>query len=176
MNERIGELLVLAQILSGLSVLVLIGTLIYLWRRPALPAISYGGIELSMGRMRWLWTGALIGAFLSSALDDPIAVKSDVMEDPERVSAAVLTRSSSLSMPFPFFQYSRERTWVADTPGAELALAEETVTRAITFPRGLFAAFVTFGVLVIWWNPESRWARRILHGKKRRFWKGSSPH
>jgi hypothetical protein len=172
MNERIGGLLVLAQILAGLSLVVVFGTLIHLWRRPSLPAISYGGIELSIGRMRWLWTGTLVGAVLSSALDDPIAVQSDITEDPERVAAAALTRSTNLSVPLPFFHYSRDRTWVEDIRGAELELAEETVTRGLTFPRGLFAALITYGVLVLWWDPESRWARRILHGKKRRFFKG----
>ena len=124
---------------------------------------------MTVGRMRWVWTGALVGAFLSSALDDPIATQSDVSEDPERVAAAALTRSTSLTFPLPFFQYDRARTWVEDTPGADLEIAEETVVRGITFPRGLFAALFAYAVLVIWWNPESRWARRILYGKKRRF-------
>jgi hypothetical protein len=172
MNERIDAFLALAQVLAGLSLVVVVGILIHLWRRPTLPTVSYGGVELTVGRMRWLWTGALVGAVLSSALDNPIAIQSNVTEDPERVAAAALTRSTDLSMPLPFFQYSRERTWVEDTPGAELSLAEETVTRGLTIPRGLFAALAAYGVLVIWWNPDSRWPRRILHGKKRRFLKG----
>jgi hypothetical protein len=113
-----------------------------------------------------------VGALLSSTLEEPIATQIDTMEDPDRVAAAEATRSTDLAAPLPFFSFRRERTWVADAPGAEWALAEETVTRGLTIPRGLFGALIAYGVLVVWWNPESRWARRILHGKKRRFLPG----
>jgi len=104
MTEHIGTVRLVAKALSALMLVVLVIALIDVWRRRAMPLISYGGLELSASRMR---------------------------------------------------QYRGEH------------LVEEEVVEGALIPWALISALFAYLVLVVRWNPESRWALRALHGRRR---------
>jgi len=164
--SAIPGLLLAGKILSAITLVVVLVALTNVWRRPALPAITYGEIELSQRRMRWVWTGFLLGALALGTAEDPLARQTATMEDAEALEAAGATRQTGLSLPFPFYRYERVRRY------ADGGLAAEDVTQSVLIPWSLLSALLAYVILVIRWNPANKWALRILQGRKRRWGPG----
>jgi len=154
-------LLLGAKILSGAAILVLAAALIDLWRRTEVPSFSYGAMALSQKRLKALWVAFLVGALAVGSNNDPVLVRTDDTEDPA-LSQALQGRTtrSSLSLPLPFYHYEREREVVNG------AVATEHVSEGVVLPWSFMWALLAYYVLVVRWNPESRWARRVLEGRK----------
>lgn len=159
------QLLLVGKVLSGVMLLIFLGVLVNLWRHPSLPDLSYGGITLAWKRMRWLWFLFLTGALATGVSGDPVV--SNVSTFTDAVESATDGQEqravqSSLSLPLPFYRYERERRSV------DGRLVEETVVEAMVIPWELLSALVVYYFLVLKWDPENRWARRILEGKRKR--------
>ena len=163
MTEHIDVVLVVAKVLSALALAVLVVALIDVRRRGEMPTISYGGLELSASRMRWVWFGILVGSLGVAAGGDLIAMRSSSFEDPvtddglPRVGTIVIRR---VQLPMPFYRYERVRQY------RDGHLVEEEEVEGALFPWALLSALFAYLVLVIRWNPESRWALRVLHGRR----------
>lgn len=153
-------LLLGAKVLSGAALLVLAAALIDLWRRPEVPSFTYGAMPLSQKRLKALWVAFLVGALAVGSNNDPVLVRTDDTEDPALSRAEGPTSRSSLSLPLPFYHYEREREVVNG------AVAAEHVREGVVLPWAFMWALLAYHVLVVRWNPESRWARRVLEGKK----------
>jgi hypothetical protein len=163
MQEHIGSFVAVAQVLSGLTLMLLVWFVVDLWRRSELPAIAYGGITLNRRRTRYLWLAFLVGGLMVSAAEDPIATRGRTLEDWELEDGSRregMQVGSSLFVPLPFYHFDRRRTHV------EGHLVEEEVSEAVVIPWSFLGALVAYVVLVLRWNPESRWALRILKGRK----------
>ncbi len=165
MTEHIGTVLLVAKVLSALMLVVLVVAVIDVRRRTNMPLISYGGLELSASRMRWLWFGLLVGSLGVAAAGDPVAMRSHSFEDPvtedgQPRTGALVTRQ--VQVPLPFYRYERVRQY------RDGHLVEEEVVEGALIPWALMSALFAYLVLVVRWNPESRWTLRVLHGRKRR--------
>jgi hypothetical protein len=164
MTEHIGTVLLVAKVLSALMLVVLVIALIDVWRRRAMPVISYGGLELSASRMRWIWFGLLVGSLGVAAAGDLLAIRSHSFEDPvtedgqPRAGALVIRQ---VQLPLPFYRYERVRQYKGQH------LVEEEIVEGALIPWALISALFAYLVLVVRWNPESRWALRALHGRRR---------
>jgi hypothetical protein len=164
MTEHIGTVLVVAKALSALALVVLVVALIDVRRRRDMPVISYGGLELSASRMRWLWFGLLVGSLGVAAAGDLLAMRSHSFEDPltedghPRTGAVVIRK---VQLPLPFYRYERVRQY------RDGHLVEEEVVEGALVPWALISALFAYLVLVVRWNPDSRWASRALHGWRR---------
>ena len=161
--ENVGTLLLAGKILSGLAVAGVIAVIVNCWRRDAFPGITYGPIELTHGRLRWLWILFILGGFALGSAEDPVVQASTTMQDEELLESAVNRRQTSLDLPLPFYRFERRRVYVNDE------LAEESTTEYVLIPWALLGAFVAYIALVVRWNPENRLALRILRGRRRRW-------
>jgi hypothetical protein len=153
-------LLLAGKVLSGIALAAVLAIIVNIWRRPSFPGVSYGSIRLTHGRMRWLWFTLIVGATALASTEDPIARATRNMEDPELLQAAGTTRQTSLTIPFPFYRYEHTRVWAGEE------LAKEDTLEGFLIPWALLSTIVAYVVLVLRWNPENRWAIRILQGKK----------
>lgn len=170
-------LLATGKVLSVISVALLLAAWFDVWRRPSFPDASYGGLSLSRKRIRWVWFLVLLGAFLVGIDEDPIAVSTYSMEDPDAHATAagelvapeggaeagspdVTTKTVGLSLPTPFYRYERQRIYLNDV------LASEEVVEGVLIPWALLWSLLAYWVLVVRWNPERGLARRILWGRR----------
>ena len=160
MQEEIVTLLAVAKVLSGVLLVVVLLAMVNVWRRPSLPVFSYGTITPSVRRMRWIWFLALLGALAQGISEEPVAVLTNEMEDPEALATVESTRETSLEYALLFYSYARERTY------GDGALLAERVTEGLVIPRAVLSALLLYLILVVRWNPEGRWARRILYGRR----------
>ncbi|MDX1394728.1 MAG: hypothetical protein R3195_10055 [Gemmatimonadota bacterium] len=161
--ENVGTLLLAGKVLSGLAVVGVLAVIVNCWRRDAFPGISYGEIELSHGRLRWLWILFILGGFALGSAEDPVVQAGTTMEDEELLDSAVNRRQTSLDLPLPFYRFERRRVY------ADGELAVESTTEYFLIPWALLGAFVAYIALVVRWNPENRLALRILQGRGRRW-------
>jgi hypothetical protein len=164
MTEYIGTVLLVAKALSALMLAVLVIALVDVRRRRTMPVISYGGLELSNSRMRWIWFGLLVGSLGVAAAGDPLAMRGHSYEDPvteegQPRTGPLVTRQ--VQLPLPFYRYERVRQYRGEH------LVEEDVVEGALIPWALISALFAYLVLVVRWNPESRWALRALHGRRR---------
>lgn len=160
--------LLAGKVLSGITILIFLGTLVNLWRRESLPELSYGTVTLSHKRLRWLWVLFLAGAFAAGADGDPIVWDSSSFEEPiadaeEEGGSGERLVQSEILLPLPFYRYERQSTRV------DGRLVKDFVLEGVVFPWELLSALAMYYLLVLRWNPENRWTRRILHGSKRRW-------
>ena len=165
MTDHIDTVLLVAKALSALALVVLVVAVIDVRRRRNMPVISYGGLELSASRMRWVWFGLLVGSLGVAAAGDLLAMRSHSFEDPvtedgQPRTGSLVTRQ--VQLPLPFYRYERVRQYRGGH------LVEEEVVEGALIPWALISALFAYLVLVVRWNPESRWALRALHGRKRR--------
>jgi hypothetical protein len=92
-------------------------------------------------------------------------MRSNFFEDPvtdggQPRTGPLVTRQ--VQLPLPFYRYERVRQYRGEH------LVEEEVLEGALIPWALISALLAYLVLVIRWNPESRWALRALHGRRRR--------
>lgn len=160
MNELVQVLLEVGKILSAVSVVVMGATLYSLWRRESVPGFSYGGVALSSRRIRWVWTGVLIGATALGAAEDPIARVTRTAGGPDVTDTPGEGRQSTLTVPLPFYRYERDRTY------RNGQLTEEFVLEGFVIPWPFLTALLAYFFLVARWNPENRWALRLLRGRR----------
>lgn len=161
MTSHVQTILTIGIILSVVALLLVLVAVIDVWRRGAFPEISYGGITLSQGRLRWVWFLVLIGALIISTAEDPVVVQTMDQDHPELLEGAS-TRQVTVTMPLPFYRYERDRIYADDV------LASEHVVRGFQIPGSLLSALLAYLLLVVRWDPENRWALRILHGRRHR--------
>jgi hypothetical protein len=154
--------LLAGKVLSAVALVVVLVVIVNIWRRASFPAVSYGSIELSHGRMRWLWFTLILGALALGSAEDMIARLENTSEDEELLAAAESRRQTGFTMPFPFYRYERQRVY------ADGELAVDNTTEGFLIPWALLSTLLAYLVLVIRWNPENRLALRILQGKRRR--------
>lgn len=161
-------ILLAGKVLSGITVLIFLGALVNLWRRESLPELSYGTVTLSHERLRWLWVLFLVGGFATGSNGDPIVWDSSSFEEPiteaeeENRSGDRLVQSEIL-LPLPFYRYERETTHF------DGRMVKNFVLEGVVFPWELLSALAMYYFLVLRWDPENRWTRRILHGRRRRW-------
>jgi len=149
--------------LSGVAYLLVAGALWNLWRRASLPDVAYGGVSLTSRRVRWLWTVALLGATLLGSSNDPIVRSSVDMNDPDAEAVAAVTddvRQVTTNVPLPFYRYEKQET----SRGGVVLTTHEL--RGFVLPSELLWTLLAYLFLVIRFNPDGRWTRRILHGRK----------
>lgn len=151
-------LFTVAKVLSAVALLLVGLAIVNVWRRDSLPGVTYGSVSLSPRRLRWVWTGVLIGATVLGSAEDPFVQSTSQTEDPELQDGAGL--GTSLSVPSPFYRYERERRYQGDR------LAEESEMEGILIPWQLLSALFAYLILVVRWDPTSRWAIRLLRGRK----------
>lgn len=152
-------LFTVAKVLSAVALLLVALAIVNVWRRDSLPGVTYGSVSLSPRRLRWVWTGVLIGATLLGSAEDPFVQSASHTEDPE-LSQDGPGLGTSLSVPSPFYRYERERRYQGDR------IAEESETEGILIPWQLLSALFAYLILVVRWDPTSRWAIRLLRGRK----------
>jgi hypothetical protein len=157
---QIPFLFVAGKVLSGVIILVLVLSIVDIWRRQSFPELSYGGVSLSQKRLRVVWLLVLIGAFGVGINEGPIAISTRSMEDAEIAAASKSFKTVSVNLPLPFYRYERERVY------GDGVLVEEDIAEGFLIPWALLWALLAYVVLVVRWNPESRMARRILRGRK----------
>lgn len=157
---QIPLLFLAGKILSALMILFLLLTIIDIWRRRSFPGVSYGGISLSQRRLRMVWFLVLVGAFGVGIDEDPIAVSTRSLEDAELAAAATSFKTVGVNLPLPFYRYDRQRIY------GDGALVEEKVVEGFLIPWSLLWGLLAYFVLVVRWDPESKKARRILHGRR----------
>jgi len=166
---NVAALLQVGKVLSAIALAVVLLIIVNIWRRPSFPAVSYGSIRLSHGRMRWLWFTFILGSLALGSAADPAARLENTSEDAELLAAAESTRHTGFTMPFPFYRYERQLVY------ADGVLAVDNTYEGFLIPWGLLSAFLAYLVLVIRWNPENRLALRILRGRQRRRGRRSDP-
>lgn len=146
--------------LSVVTVALVLAAFIDIWRRKTFPKVAYGGITLTVHRMKWIWGLTLLGAFGFGVNEDPITTRSFSSGNLEVAQAAGPVRTVSVDLPMPFYQYHRARYSVAGE-----VLAEEG-WEGFGLPWPLLSALFAYWVLVLHWNPGNRFARRILQGRR----------
>ena len=99
--ENVGALLLAGKVLSALAVAGIVAVIVNCWRRDSFPGVSYGDIELSHGRLRWLWILFILGGFALGSAEDPVVQAGTTMEDAELLESAVNRRQTSLSVFIP---------------------------------------------------------------------------
>lgn len=149
------------QILSAFALLVLVILCIDVLRRDP-PEVSYGGLTLGTSRLRWLWLSFLVGSTFLSATGDPEAVRESRFELPpsERPRSDQPRIGRTIDVPLPF--YSFERSWAT----VDGTLVEDVVREGVIVPLEMLGAFLVYLILVVRWDPENRWALRILRGRR----------
>lgn len=165
MLEHADTIITVGLWLSVASLLLVAVIIWNVWRRPALPEAAYGGVALTTRRVRWLWTLALLGATALGSANDPVVRKAEDGHDPDVAAAAAPTaqrRTVSRSVPMPFYRYEREDVFLDGEPVAYHEL------RGFVLPGPLLWALLAYLFLVVRFNPDSRWTRRILHGRGKR--------
>jgi hypothetical protein len=70
-----------------------------------------------------------------------------------------------MTLPLPFYRYERERTY------GDGELASEEILEGFLIPWPLLSGLIAYLLLVLRWNPENRWALRILRGRR---WRDSA--
>ena len=155
-------LFLIAKILSGIALFVLLAVFVDLWRRPSVPPFSYGGVTLSQGRLKGLWFAFLVGALVVASNNDPIVRRTSDREGPETTSAEVKATpmETDLTVPLPFYHYERTARSVDGT------VVEEHVAEGAALPWSFLWGLLAYYVLVVRWNPDSRWTKRILEGRR----------
>jgi hypothetical protein len=164
--ENVAFLLTLGKVLSILASLFVAGTLISIWRRESFPPVAYGGVSLSNRRIRWVWFLVLSGGFILGVNEDPILTTTDSSGSSESSEGDPLIRGVSVTVPLPFYRFERERSY------RDGVLLEESELEGFLIPWQLLSALFAYFVLVLRWNPENRWALRILQGRR---WKRPDP-
>lgn len=159
MTSNMETALTIAMVLSLVVLLLVVVAIINVWRRETFPEISYGGITLTQRRLRWLWFVVIVASLGLVAAEDPVVYTAVDRDDPELREDAASVRTVKMAVPLPFYRYDRERVY------ADGELARELVGRSILIPRALLTTLLAYLLLVVRWNPENRWALRILHGK-----------
>jgi len=163
MLEHANTIIAAGLWLSVVAFLVVAGTLWNLWRRDALPEVAYGGVSLTPRRVRWLWTAALLGSTVLGAANDPIVRSTSDMTDPDAEAAAAPTdqrRTVGRTVPLPFYRYEREDVTLGGVPVSSHEL------RGFVLPTHLLWTLLAYVFLVVRFNPDGRWTRRILHGRR----------
>jgi hypothetical protein len=153
-------LLLIAKILSGAGLLAVFALFANLWRRSEVPAFSYGTVTLSQRRLKWVWFIFVLGALGIGSNRDPVVWTTDDVADPVLAASSDSRTTRSLTLPLPFYRYESERRLVNG------AVAEEHVLEGVVLPWPFLWALLSYYVLVVRWNPNSRWARRILEGRR----------
>jgi hypothetical protein len=156
----ISILLTLGKVLSALTLAVWLMSIWSVWRRKVFPEVSYGGLTLSSKRLRWIWFLVLVGAFGFGVAEDPVAVSTRSEEDAEATAAATSFRTVSVNLPFPFYRFDRQRTY------GDGELVSEEIQEGFVIPGPLLSALMAYLILVVRWDSSSRFARRILQGRK----------
>ena len=156
----VAQILLAGKVLSALALLVVLAAVVNVWRRRSFPGLAYGGIVLASRRIRWIWFLVLTGALGFGVNEDPILVSTRSMNDPEAADSAAVLKRVNLSVPLPFYSYRRERTF------GDGVLVAEDVTEGFLVPWPLVSALFAYLVLVLVWNPNNPWARRILQGRR----------
>jgi hypothetical protein len=110
--------------------------------------------------MRWIWFGILVGAFGFGVNEDPISTRTFSSGDLEVARQAGPIRTISVDLPVPFYRYQRATHYL---DGEEVA---EDGAEHVSLPWPLLSALLAYGVLVLRWNPQNRFARRLLQGRK----------
>jgi hypothetical protein len=150
-----------AKVLSGVALFTLVVELVNLWRRPSVPAFSYGTVTLSQRRLKAVWFAFLLGALVVGSSNDPILKSNEDSREPAPAATdAPSNVMSSVNLPLPFYRYERTARWVNGT------LVEEHILEGVVLPWSFLWALLAYYVLVVRWNPDSWWARRILEGRK----------
>jgi hypothetical protein len=159
MEQGLGWLFPVGLGLSALTVLVFLWVLWRLWRTRDFPVVSYGGLSIPDRRVRWLWFIVMTGAFGLGVMQDPILTSNITAEETEEVEGTPVV-STSFLVPLPFYRYEREKEF----RGGALVFDQRTTSLLIPWP--LPGAFLAYFLLVVRWNPDSRWVRRFLFGRK----------
>ena len=165
MLEHVGTIITVGLWLSVIALLVVAITVWNVWRRESFPEVAYGGVSLTPRRVRWLWTLALVGATVIGSARDPIIMNSVDMNDPDAEATAQARgddgiRTTSMQVPLPFYRYEREDVTRAGLPVSSHEL------RGFVLPTPLLWTLLAYVFLVVRFNPDGRWTRRILHGRK----------
>lgn len=159
--DSIQAVLVVAKALSALSLLALAAALLSLWRRSTVPAFSYGTVTLSQRRLKAVWLAFLLGALAVGAGNDPVVRSTEDTQGPAAAPPdGGSTTIHALKIPLPFYRYERTSRSVNGT------MVEEHSVEGLVLPWSFVWALLAYYVLVVRWNPDSRWARRILEGRK----------
>ena len=161
-------LLVSGLSLSAVTMIVLGWMILNCWRRGSLPAVSYGGMTIPEKRLRWIWMLFLVGAFGFGVAEDAIPLTSlsqdsdgPAVEEPaEALPPGTETVSWSLFAPLPFIRYEHETERRGET------IVRDYRLWSFLIPTPLLAAMFAYLVLVVFWHPERRSARRLLLGKR----------
>jgi hypothetical protein len=151
-----------AKVLSAAALLALVAALVNLWRRPSVPPFSYGAVSLSQRRLKGLWSAFLLGALVVASNNDPVLRNTRDTDEPVPASTDAHAKSiySSLNMPLPFYHYKSTARRVSGT------VVEEHIEEGVALPWSFLWALLAYYVLVVRWNPDSRWAKRVLEGRK----------
>jgi hypothetical protein len=156
-----------AKVLSAVTLLAFLAALVNLWRRPSVPPFSYGAITLSQRRLKGLWFAFLFGGLVVGSSNDPLVQHTEDRGEPLPASteAPPNTTYFGVDIPLPFYRYERNARSVKGK------VIEEHIVEGVVLPWSFLWALLAYYVLVVRWNPDSRWARRILEGRKA--WKRS---
>ena len=160
LDSQIPYIFLVGKGLSVVTVALVLAAFVDIWRRKAFPKVAYGGITLTVQRMKWIWFLLLLGAFGFGVNEDPITTRSFSSGDLESAQAAGPVRTISVDLPMPFYQYHRARHSV----GGEVLAEEGWEEFGVPWP--LLTALFAYWVLVLHWNPGNRFARRILQGRR----------
>lgn len=157
--EELGWLFPVGLVLSALCLLAFLWVLWQLWRNRDFPEVSYGGVSIPYRRVRWLWFVVMTGALGLGVMQDPFLTSTTTAEETEEVEGTA-TVASNVLIPLPFYRYEREKL----SKGGVLVFEQRTTSLLIPWP--LLVAFLAYFLLVRRWNPDSRWVRRFLLGRK----------
>jgi hypothetical protein len=153
--------LLAAKVLSAVALFALVAALVNLWRRPSIPAFSYGAVTLSQRRLKAVWFAFLLGALAVGSNNDPVLRYTEGTEGPASTSTDNTSNTTySVNIPLPFYRYERTARWVNGT------MVDEHILEGLVLPWSFLWALLAYYILVVRWNPDSRWARRILEGRK----------
>ena len=145
--------------LSVFCLLAFLWVLWRLWRTESFPVVSYGGVSMPHRRVRWLWFVVMTGALGLGVVQDPFMTSTITAEETEEVEGSDIV-STGFLVPLPFYRYERDKQYI----GGVLVFDQRTTSLLIPWP--LLVAFLAYFLLVLRWDPESRWVRRFLLGRK----------
>ena len=102
--ENVGALLLAGKIFSALAVAGIIAVIVNCWRRDAFPGVSYGDIELSHGRLRWLWILFILGGGARGSVEDPVVqagttISMHTLQAPGEYSASAVRQLTRWASP-----------------------------------------------------------------------------
>jgi hypothetical protein len=101
----------------------------------------------------------MVGALGLGVVQDPFLVSTVTAEETEEVEASDIV-STGVLVPLPFYRYERAKEY----RGGVLVFDQRTTSLLVPWP--LLVSFLAFYLLVLRWNPESRWVRRFLLGRR----------